>query len=263
MNAVSEFPGRPGSGITCPCCGGWSLELFEDTMDVAGNIVSMEICLVCSALVNRSSLELLMAAPEQLRDAQTAHLADAYPVGHDLSAVLEHEIEMHRETLHFFASQALAQSDAAELVYAEIGIGRGTLLHPAAALFRRCYAIDITYELFETTSKNLPVPDNVVLLNSITHVPEPIDVVFAWHSFEHVPRLHDLVSAVRTALKPGGYLFFQVPLYRPSHFFASHYTFLNRRAIAVLAEIERFRVVNMWTDHPRAYLTGLLQKPAD
>jgi SAM-dependent methyltransferase len=263
MLQTSELPGRPGTDVTCPCCGGLSLEMFEDTRDIEDKIVGIQICLVCSAIVNRSSLERLISAPEKLRDSQTAHLSKVYTIGHHFSDTLEQEVEAHRRTLDFFIEQALRENDPGELVSAEIGIGRGTLLRAAAPLFKRCYGIDLAYTLFETTTDYLPVPRNIMLLESITHVPEPIDVVFAWHSFEHVPRLHDLVAAIRSVLKPGGYLFFQVPLYRPNHIVEAHYAFLNRRAVSVLAELERFGVVEMWTDHARACLTCLLRKPVE
>ena len=261
MLRPSELPGGPGTDITCPCCGGLSLEMFEDTLDIENNIVGIQICLVCSALINRSSLERLISAPDKLRESQTAQLGKVYVIGHHFDETLEQEIQAHRRTLDFFIEQALKENDPGELISAEIGIGRRSLLRAAAPLFRRCYGIDLAYTLFETTTDYLPVPANVVLLEAITHVPEPIDVVFAWHSFEHVPRLHDLVAAIRSALKPGGYLFFQIPLYRPNHVVESHYTFLNRRAVAVLAELEQLQVVEMWTDHPRACLTCLLRKP--
>lgn len=261
MEQAVDLPGGPGLAVSCPCCGGLSLELFEDTLDIDGGIVGIHICLVCSAIVNRSSLERLVAAPDKLRETQTKHLNRAYAVGHYFSDTLEREVEKHRRTLDFFVSQTGARATPGEVICAEIGIGRGTLLRAAAGLFKRCYGVDLAYDLFEKTVGHLAVPENVVLLDSITHVPEPLDLVLAWHSFEHVPRLHDLVAAIRAVLKPSGYLFFQVPLYRPDHIVESHYTFLNRRAVAILAELERLKVIDMWTDHHRACLTCLLQKP--
>ena len=80
----------PTAGITvaCPCCGGLSMELFEDTLDVEGNITTVEICLVCSALLNRSSLQRLAAQPETLREVQTGHLTTVYPDERDAHAAL-------------------------------------------------------------------------------------------------------------------------------------------------------------------------------
>ncbi len=263
MDQSIELAPGASVAVACPCCGGLSLEIFEDTLDTEGNIVTIEICLVCSALVNRSSLGRFVAAPENLRDVQTSYLNNAYPVDRHIHAALEEELGAHRGTLDFFLAEARPDRDPAELVFAEIGIGRGTFIRSAATLFRKCYAVDLDYDLFEATREHMAVPRNIVLLNSIERVPEPIDVVVAWHSLEHVPRLFDLVSAVRKALTPGGYLFFQVPLYRPNHLAESHYVFLNRRAIAVLAEIQRFDLIGMWTDHSRACLAGLLRKPPE
>jgi SAM-dependent methyltransferase len=249
--------------VTCPCCGGWSLEPFEDTFDIHGNIVAMHICLVCSAIVNRSSLERIRAAPDTLRGAQTDRLSMVYPVGNDFGDMLKKEVEIHTANLDLFRTRAIPNVDPRQLIVAEIGIGRGTLLRSAAALFGRRYGVDLAFGLFHETVDYLHVPENVVLLESIAHAPEPLDVVVAWHSFEHVLRLHELVATIRGALKPGGWLFFQVPLYRPDYVVESHYTFLNQRAVAVIAEIERFGVVEMWTDYANAFLTALLQKYDD
>ena len=249
--------------ISCPCCGGYSLEPFEETFDIQGNVVAMQICLVCCAIINRSSLDRLAASPGTLRGAQTDMLSVAYPVGDNFGSELEKEIEVHRGSLDLFRTRAVPDVDPRQLVLAEIGIGRGTLLRSAANLFGRCYGIDLAFHLFQETVDYLSVPDNIVLLESLSNVPEPVDVVVAWHSFEHVPRLHDLVATIYTVLKSRGWLFFQVPLYRSNYVVESHYTFLNQRAVAVLAEIEKFRVVETWTDHTNAFLTALLQKADD
>ena len=252
---------RENVTVACPCCGGLILETFEDTLDIDGNIVVIEICLVCSALINRSSLERLLTAPENLQQAQTSDLATVYPIHGHIRAELEKELDTHNDTLDFFLAQAAPDRDLADMTLAEIGIGRGTFIRSAAQRFGKCYAVDLAYELFEATREHLAVPPNIVLLEAFKHVPEPLDVVLAWHSFEHVPRLYDLISEIRSALNPGGHLFFQVPLYRPDHLVESHYALLNRRAITILAELERFELVGLWTDHTRACLTGLFRKP--
>jgi hypothetical protein len=260
---AADVAGTIGATITCPCCGGWPLEPFEDTLDIDGNVVNIHICLVCSAIVNHSSVERIYAVPEGLREAQTECLGVAYPVSDRFREVLGKEVELYSATLDFFREHAIPNADPRKLISAEIGIGRGSLLRASAVRFERCYGIDLAFALLRETVKHLGLPENIVLLESITHVPEPVDVAFAWHSLEHVPRLHDLVADIRNSLKPGGWLFFQVPLYRPNYVVGSHYTFLNRRAVTVLAEIERYRVVGMWTDHETAFLTVLLQRPED
>ncbi len=261
MDESGETMPGAENAVACPCCGGLSLEIFEDTLDIDKNIVIVQICLVCSALVNRSSLEHFLGSPEYLREVQTGRLSNVYPIGRHIHAELEQEVGAHHHTLEFFLGQAAPDFDPRQLVYAEIGIGRGTMIRSAAAMFKKCYAVDLDFDLFEATREHLTVPQNILLLNAIDHVPEPVDVVLAWHSLEHVPRLCDLVAAIRSVLRPGGYFFFQVPLYRPKHLVESHYVFLNRRAVAVLAEMERFQLIGLWTDHPRDCLTGLMRKP--
>src|SRR5262245_39095922 len=119
------------SGVTCSCCGGWSLEPFEETLGIDGNIMVMQICLVCSAIVNRSSLDRIYAAPDALHDAQTDGLKIAYPAGDDFADVLRKEVEVHASSLDLFRARAIPNVDPRQLVFAEIGIGRGTLLRSA------------------------------------------------------------------------------------------------------------------------------------
>lgn len=262
MDQITEpLPKAAPVTVACPCCGGITLECFEDTLDIDGHIVVVEICLVCSALINRSSLERALSRPDDLRDIQTRELANVYLGDAHMHSTLKEEVETHRKTLDFFLTNAMPNGDPAGLVFAEIGIGRGTFIRSAASLFRKCYAVDLAYDLFDATREHLSVPDNIALLSAVEHAPEPLDVVVAWHSLEHVPHLYELVSTVHSTLKPGGHLFFQVPLYRPNHLVESHYVFLNRRAVTILAELGRFNVQGLWTDHSRACLTGLLRKP--
>ncbi len=266
MRMLMNPDGGVGETASCPNCGGLSFEMFEDILDVDGRIALIEICQACSALVNRVSLEKLQREGESVREIQAAELREVYPANPNevaFGATLEEEVPHFRDVLSFFLRKAEIERPASELVSAEIGIGRGTLLRAAAQVFHKAYGTDIDFELFNATASQLAVPDNVVLIESLSHLPEPVDVVLAWHTLEHIPRLHDLVAAIRLLLKPGGHLFFQVPLYRPENVVDSHYTFMNRRSISVLAEIQRFELVDIWTDHSRHFMTTIMRKPAD
>ena len=265
-----RFPMNPegavGDHASCPNCGGMSFEMFEDILDVDGKVAIIEICLACSALVNRGAIERLQRDAELMRQAQVLELRDVYPVDpHEVAfgATLEEEIPHFLRTLEFFIRKAEIEQPAKELVSAEIGIGRGTLLRACGQMFGKAYGTDIDLTLFDGTRADLPVPDNVVLIESLSHLPEPVDAILAWHTLEHIPRLHDLVANARLLLKPGGHLFFQVPLYRPENVVDSHYTFMNRRSVSVLAELEGFELVDIWTDHARHFLASILRKPLD
>lgn len=265
-----RFPMNPegavGDHASCPNCGGMSFEMFEDILDVDGKVAIIEICLACSALVNRGAIERLQRDAELMRQAQVLELRDVYPVDpHEVAfgATLEEEIPHFLRTLEFFIRKAEIKRPAKELVSAEIGIGRGTLLRACGQMFGKAYGTDIDLTLFNGTRTDLPVPDNVVLIESLSHLPEPVDAILAWHTLEHIPRLHDLVANARLLLKPGGHLFFQVPLYRPENVVDSHYTFMNRRSVSVLAELEGFELVDIWTDHDRHFLASILRKPLD
>ena len=262
-----RFPMNPegtvGESTSCPNCGSLSFEPFEDILDVDGKIALIEICQACCALVNRGAIEHLQSDAESMRQAQVLELREVYPIDpHEkaFGATLEEELPHFLDVLNFFIRKAEIARPPSELISAEMGIGRGTLLRASAQVFGRSYGTDIDFALFETTKTQLAVPDNVVLIESISHLPEMVDVILAWHTFEHIPRLHDVVATARLLLKPGGHLFFQVPLYRPENVVESHYTFMNRRSVAVLAEIQRLDIVDIWTDHNRDFLTAILRK---
>ncbi len=265
-----RFPMNPDGAIgdrtSCPNCGGLSFEPFEDILDVDGKIAIIEICQACSALVNRGAIEHLQRDPASMHQAQISELREVYPIDpHEVAfgATLEGEIPHFLDVLRFFLAKAKITRPPAELISAEIGIGRGTLLRAAGQLFGKSYGTDIDFALFDATSSQLAVPDNVILLKSLSHLPELVDVILAWHTLEHIPRLHDLVAAARLLLKPGGHFYFQVPLYRPENVVESHYTFMNRRSVSVLAELQRFDLVDIWTDHNRHFLTTILRKPTE
>jgi hypothetical protein len=38
---------------------------------------------------------------------------------------------------------------------------------------------------------------------------------------------------------------------------------MNRRSVSVLAELQRFDLVDIWTDHNRHFLTTILRKPTE
>lgn len=256
--------GAAGPEPSCPCCGGSSFEEFEDVLDVDGKITMIEICEVCSNLVNRAGLKAVAADAEAGLRAQTAGLHEVYPTDPRavaFGATLGEEVPRFVDVLSFFLREANIDRAPQELVSAEIGIGRGSCLRAAASLFRKSYGTDVDYTLFDVANSQLALPDNVVLLESLSHLPEPVDLIVGWHVFEHVPRLHDLVAAMRLMLRQNGHIFFQVPLYRPENIVQSHYSFLNRRAVKVLAEMQRLDVVGIWTDHARSFLTVILRKP--
>lgn len=264
MRFPMNADGACGEHASCPNCGGLSFDLFEDILDVDGKIAIIEICQACSALVNRGAIEHLQRDPASMHRAQISELRDVYPVDpHEIAfgATLEGEIPHFHEALTFFLEQAEIKLPPGQLISAEIGIGRGTLLRAAGQMFGRSYGTDLDFTLFDATKSQLAVPDTVVLLESLSHLPEPVDVILAWHTFEHIPRLHDLIAAMRLQLKPGGHLYFQVPLYRPENVVESHYTFMNRRSVSVMAELQHFDLVDIWTDHNRHFLTSILRKP--
>ena len=266
MRYLMNPDGVIGEQASCPCCGGLSFELFEDILDLKGKITLIEICQACFALVNRGALERVMRHEEAVVEAQTADLREAYPVDpHKVvfGATLEEEIPHFLDVLQFFLKKAEIERPPSELISAEIGIGRGTFLRAAATLFDKCYGTDIDFALFNATASQIPIPENVIFLESLSNLPEPVDVILAWHTLEHIPRLHDMVADARLQLQPGGHLFFQVPLFRPENVVDSHYTFMNRRSVSVMAEMQRFDLLDIWIDHDRHFLTAIFRKPAE
>ena len=183
--------------ILCPSCGSTSLELFEDVLDVESHEITIQICLVCRALVNQRELERSLfgtGAPHEIQ--MTSGGADSYDE-------LQQKIRTYQQTLMFLLRE-LRSIDPAQSVFAEIGVGQGAFICAAAKLFRKCYAIDRDFSIFEAARADLKIPKEVLLLNSIDRAPDPIDIVVCWHSLERMPRLYDVISRIRSALRPGG-----------------------------------------------------------
>jgi SAM-dependent methyltransferase len=67
---------------------------------------------------------------------------------------------------------------------------------------------------------------------------EPVDLVFSNHAFEHVADLHGVMSALRSIMKPGGYIFTAIPTYAANRsnmslrwMNAAHYSMFTRASL--------------------------------
>jgi SAM-dependent methyltransferase len=240
--------------IVCPCCGNSSLEEFEDALHVEGHEIRIHICIVCCALVNQWELE------QALSTTETEHEIQMTSPGPESYSDLEQHVKMYQQTLRFLL-KALPSVNPAQSTFAQIGVGQGAAVRAAADLFKKCYAIDHDFSMFEAARSHLEMPDEVLCVNSIEHLFDPVDIVACWRSFERMPRLYDVIVQIRSALRPGGYLCFKAPLYRPNHLFKGIYTFFNYQTVTVLASLHGFDVVDISTDYSNALLQAILRKP--
>jgi SAM-dependent methyltransferase len=240
--------------IVCPCCGNSSLESYEDALHVEGHEISIHICLVCCALVNRSELEQVQ------KPTETESTIQMTSPGLESLDDLEQHIKMYQQTYRFLLD-TLISVNPAQSIFVQIGVGEGASVRAAAKLFKKCYAIDRDFSIFEATRAHLEIPSEVLYLNSIEPIYEPIDMVVCWHSLERMPQLYNVIPQIRSALRPGGYLLFKAPLYRPNHLFKGIYTFFNYQTVTVLAEHHGFDIVDISTDYTHALLQAVLRRP--
>jgi len=92
-------------------------------------------------------------------------------------------------------------------------------------------------------------PERGFVDDSVTGLP-PVDLIFSNHAFEHVADLHGVMAALRTIIKPGGYIFTTVPTYAANRsnmslrwMNSAHYSLFTRRSLDQLVARHGFEPV--------------------
>ena len=250
-------PSQQRGEVSCPCCGQPGLVNYETTKDIDGSTVEIAVCTVCCALVNGAALREVFERTVDPRDVQTRGLESVYPP--ESREQMLHSIDLFRETVAFLRDQSRLGERLRDMVSLEFGIGRGYLMIAASDFFKRSYGTDLRLDIFANTVAEIGQPANVRVVTDVNQIGEPVDVVFLWHVMEHLPKARDFLEYARSLMPNGGYVFFQVPLYRPDVVVRSHYTFFNSRSVSVMAEASGFVVHDIWFDLPNAFMTCLLR----
>ena len=248
----------PGGDIACPCCGFTKqFRPYTTRLDVAGNRVRFFTCQICTSLVNMTNvLEALsdMGASENMQEEASRAF---YPVDEALGDFSD-RLALHRDLFDWFQQSA----DPHNLKRAvELGAGLGFLSAAACHHFEEVWALELNRSTLDRMVPHFDLADRLKVGSNLDEVPGTVDAVFAWHTLEHIPNLWEVGQNVADKLNPGGYFFWQVPMYSDPYVVSSHYTFLNEYAAAIFSDRIGLRVEKIWNDEPNQFLTCLARKP--
>jgi hypothetical protein len=207
--------------------------------------------------VNRTALEDDVQRGDAVLEIQQDNLECVYPP--ESQAQILQAIEINRGIVEFFREQSQLGGHLQDMVSLEFGIGRGYLLLAASQAFKRSYGTDLRPDIFEKTVEVVGKPGNVQVVTDCREIAEPVDVIFLWHVMEHLSSASNFLNYTKSFMPKGGYIFLQVPLYRPQYVVRSHYTFFNHRAITVMARSSGFVTEGIWHDVAHSFMTCLLR----
>jgi 2-polyprenyl-3-methyl-5-hydroxy-6-metoxy-1,4-benzoquinol methylase len=78
---------------------------------------------------------------------------------------------------------------------------------------------------------------------------------------EHLPDVKLVLDPFVSRLKPGGALFFQVPLLRNDYLVNTHYTFFGEPAARAACHRLGLAVAGVWYDEAKDLLTCIARRP--
>jgi len=240
----------------CPCCRAeGSLADFEQTRQIDGSPTRLLICRACLALLDLGSY-----ADIDTGDPAAAQAGDYYEVG-ALSAE-EHLASIANAEENILGYLLRRTSlDPQPRVFCEIGTGRGYAALAAARRFKSAYALDFDLRHITAVGNQIGWPANLHIGRALQDVDVKIDVLMGWHALEHIPQPLTFLEDARSRMNPGGYLFFQVPLFRPAYLVKSHYVFYNEAAMRSLMTKAGMNVIEIGFDEVNGFLTVIAQNP--
>jgi hypothetical protein len=212
------------STVKCPCCGfSIFLKPYQSRKDMNGNRVAIDICLCCTSLVNRSTLELALADEGAALREQELGSKNFYEID-KAKSLMAHEVDALELTLKFMFSNAHAPIP--RNVAIDLGAGLGYLAAAACRHFDSVWALEINRW---TLDQMIPyIGDSRLSVgSSLDDVPGKASAVFMWHTIEHLPAAWEVGLKIADKLEDGGVFFWQVPMYRDTHVCSTHFTFFN------------------------------------
>jgi SAM-dependent methyltransferase len=204
----------------CPVCGSPSCSTFDYIFGTDGVRSELGICHDCGAITNRTAYDLLRT--ETVKNVQHTdyYLTD--------SAELAETSDLIAPVFDYF-------SKATDLpyggVFCDFGCGFGRAAMYASRLFRKSIACDWDTRAAEFLAAREGRPANYEIVNDIERVRDPIDVLFMWHTLEHLPRPCSFWRGQAHRLAEGATVILQVPLYRPGNVNVAHYVFFTERTL--------------------------------
>lgn len=243
--------------LLCPCCGAIDSVLpFQQRFDINRDIVEIEICKYCFALINRTAI-----GSRDISDSEEFQRT----AGDTYYAVDDKILESVRSDVDKVASIVRHLLDnspglSGRTVAIDVGAGRGFLAAAASQLFTRVYAVEIATAPLSAVINHLGLSNKIEIVLSLDEINEKPDAVFMWHTLEHIPNAIDITRKIASKMRRGGAFLFQVPMYRDDYVIPAHYTFFNATAARRHCEVAGLVCAGIWHDTELQFLTCLARK---
>lgn len=235
-----------------------NLTPFERRKGVDSALYDLWLCLNCHVILNATHLRTAQAdnAQDEIQ-AETSH--EFYAVDEAYLANVSHAIDANGFT-DFLFTQCPDMNRGTAL---DFGAGQGITSAAAAKEFGKVYAAELAQTTLRAVHEVMPQRDRVHLTDDYAAIPEPLDAIYAMHTFEHLPKLRDFLDQFVMQLAPGGAIFFQVPMLRSEYLVCVHYTFFTEAACRAMARELGLDLTGVWYAHDEDFLTCIMRKPSD
>ena len=213
-------------------------------------------CLRCTAVINSTDL---CGAAERAPAIQSESSAEFYRLTDEVIAALPEEVAANRNLVSFLLDNC---PDLGRAAFLDFGAGRGCLAAAATEAFNLALASELDLTMLQQLLPHLPNNERIRLVKDMGTLP-PLDAVAAFHVLEHLPDVKLVLGPVTAALKPGGALFFQVPLLRNDYLVHTHYTFFGEASARAACARLGLVVSGVWYDEALDFLTCIARRPSD
>ena len=237
------------------CCGVCkserSVALLECTRDLNAQFTEVKQCRHCLAIFNGRAYSLLNEATE-LKDIQRT---DFYvPENKSLETLLNSVKEKGALLNYLFAKFS---RDWRKSVFCDFGGGDGLVAIAASDVFQSSVLCDMDTRSVHEVCRAVGYPENLDIINNLSEVGQPIDVMFMWHVLEHIPEPADFLENIKPFLSSNCIFFIQCPAYRKEYLVDCHYTLFNRPSFEALFGLLGISLIEVSFDLENSFITAL------
>jgi 2-polyprenyl-3-methyl-5-hydroxy-6-metoxy-1,4-benzoquinol methylase len=237
---------------TCPVCASKELLMFDKIRDLHGNVVDILQCYNCWAIINTNAYEELAKG-----DLKTLQGGDFYLLSEEELKNIDKAVA-NADGLFDYLHQYVDVPRSS--VFLDFGSGRGYVAANAARRFKKSIACERESRDIKLVMQRIGQIQNLEVVDDISKVSDPIDLLFMWHTLEHLPDPTDFWRKHLHRLSPECVFFLQIPLYRPTYVVRSHYIFYTERSLATWAQAIQVKPVQFGYDTENGFLTMVAKR---
>jgi len=143
--------------------------------------------------------------------------------------------------------------------YLEIGAGSGMTGAAALNYFDEVHVFDHVQTRLNMVREKVGDRYKVSSFEDISKI--EVDTVLIWHAMEHFLAPGAVFAMCVKRMKPGAFMFIQVPVLSFEHVYPGHYYFYCEQAFETLASQNKLDVVRFYYDHNMNAMTVSMRKP--